>query len=135
MRLLAAATDRWQIIAPALILPVCATATNSRSAARSTCEREMAMVLAPAPAPSGGRRRGAASMDHLDGERLERLPRQAVEPRDQLRGGRMADFDDRRADAGQPRCLRGAEIGVVDTGDRQVSRTSHARPATRRAAA
>jgi hypothetical protein len=38
----------------------------------------------------------------------------------------MADLDNRGADAGQPRRLRRAEVGVVDAGDRQVLRDAHA---------
>ena len=60
-------------------------------------------------------------MDHLDRERLKRLPRQAIEPRDQLRGGGMADLDDRGADAGQARGLGRAEVGVVDAGERVIA--------------
>ena len=50
----------------------------------------------------------------------------ALEPCDHLLGGGAADVDDRRADAGERRRLRRAEVGVVDAGDRDVVGDAHA---------
>src|SRR5262245_28623788 len=62
----------------------------------------------------------AAAQHQLEGGLARELDRLALQPGDQVACRLAADLDDRRADAGQARRLRGAEIGVVDAGDGDV---------------
>lgn len=65
-------------------------------------------------------------MRDLDGNGWEGVMLSAFEPGDQLLRSGDADLDDGRPYAGRPRCLRRAEVGVIDPNDRDIQRNLHA---------